>query len=174
MSFTAADAAPVYPSYHTLHDTAIRAHYTASPTFEGWDRRYTIIAAVDPTLAQRCGLYDPSKDLLLKFSREPLASPPHNPAVVMRQLLPSGGQVRSAEGEGREGVASVSLRNECVGPDGKLVCDPASAARSQLHEFYPVVEVYVCKGDQEHHKHWEGKATKGEGKGAPLTPVRIY
>ena len=117
-------------------------------------------------MAQRCGLYDPSKDLLLKFTRPPLPSPPHNPAIVMRELLPSGGQSRAGTGGMREGVASVSLRNECAGPDGKLVCDPATAARSELHEFYPQVEVYTCHG-KHHHKHLEHK-------GGPLTPVRIY
>lgn len=117
-------------------------------------------------MAQRCGLYDPSKDLLLKFTRPPLPSPPHNPAIVMRQLLPSGGQSRGDIGGEREGVASVSLRNECVGPDGKLVCDPAAAARSQLHEFYPSVEVYTCQGKGQHHHVYN--------KSGPLTPLRIY
>lgn len=183
VSFTSADAAPLYPSYQTLHDTAIRAHYTASPTGEGWDHRYTIIAAVDPDMAQRCGLYNPEQDLLLKFTRPPLPSPPHNPAIVMRELLPSGGTVRSGGAVAdeqtveREGVASVSLRNECVGPDGKLVCDPTTAARSQLREWYPTVEVYSCqqgkgKGKGKHHHGLHGRHETGEE--GPLTPVRIY
>lgn len=182
VSFTSADAAPLYPSYQTLHDTAIRAHYTASSTGEGWDRRYTIIAAVDPDMAQRCGLYNPEQDLLLKFTRPPLPSPPHNPAIVMRELLPSGGAMRHDEEmvvDGqvveREGVASVNLRNECVGPDGTLVCDPTTAARSELREWYPTVEVYSCQQGKGEGKHHHGSHGRHEtGKEGPLTPMRIY
>jgi len=119
-------------------------------------------------MTERCRLFNPTTDLLLRFTRAPLPSPPHNPAIVMRELLPSGGTNRNRGG--LEGVASVNLRNECMGPDGKLLCDPATAAKSELHEFYPQVEVYSCQGQGAQHHHVHNKHAKG----GPLTPVRIY
>lgn len=88
--------------------------------------------------AKRCDLYHEQQDLLLEFRRPPL-SKPHNPAIVMRELLPHGGWSR-----GPEGYTSVSLRNECIDANGKMICEPNVAARSLLKEYYPSVEVYSC------------------------------
>ncbi len=141
VSFTTADAAPVYPSYQTLSDRDIRSHYTEDPAGAGWDRRYSVIATSDVDLAKKCGLYHEDKDLLISFTRPPtLPFKPHNPAIVMRELLPQDGMERDTEG-----VASQTLRNECVGPDGKLICDQATAAKSLLKGFYPRVEVWSCR-----------------------------
>lgn len=147
VSFTTADATPLYPSYDTISDTDIRSHYTGDPIGGDWDRQYNLVAATDVELAKKCGLYDGHKDVLIHFTRPPaLPHPPHTPAIVMRELLPRDGEERA----GSEGVASASLRNECVGPDGKLICDPADAAKVLLKEFYPRVEVWSC--NQNTHK----------------------
>ena len=141
VSFTTADATPLYPSYDTVSDTDIRSHYTGDPTGGNWDRQYNLVAATDVELAKKCGLYDGHNDVLIHFTRPPtLPHPPHTLAIVMRELLPQDGQERVST----EGVASVSLRNECVGPDGKLICNPIKAAKVLLKDFYPRVEVWSC------------------------------
>ena len=131
-------------------------------------RLVCFVFQADPDVAARCGLYHEKNDLLLLFRRPPLASPPHNPAIVMRELLPRDGQARA----GTEGVASVSLRDEgCMDPSGKLRCEPKVAAQSLLKEFYPRVEVFVCK--EEGHGHGHGHK-HGHGKGGPMKPMRVY
>eukprot|EP00624_Nannochloropsis_granulata_P004580 evm.model.NODE_32902_length_36922_cov_39.382481.3 len=141
VSFTTADATPLYPSYDTVSDTDIRSHYTGDPTGGNWDRQYNLVVATDVELAKKCGLYDGHNDVLIHFTRPPtLPHPPHTLAIVMRELLPQDGQ----EHVSTEGVASVSLRNECVGPDGKLICNPIKAAKVLLKDFYPRVEVWSC------------------------------
>lgn len=141
VSFTSADAIPLYPSYETIHDRDIFNHYSTDPFGSDWDRMYNLVATSNVDLAKKCGLYNRAEDVLLQLTRSPTFTHlPHVPAIVMRHLLPGGGTER----RGTEGVANVNLRNECESPTGKLLCDPARSAKVLLQEFYPLVQIWTC------------------------------
>ena len=140
MSFTTADGNPGYPSYQTISDRDITLFYNFARTgYTGsWDRHYSIVAATDQSLAQRCGLLQEGRDMPISFKRPPLA-PARVPVVVIRQLLPRGGIQRGDEGEETD-----ELKSQCLAPNGTLTCDLKKAAQLLMKEAYPTVEVFSC------------------------------
>lgn len=71
-------------TYQSISDTQLQAHY-APLTPHPWNRRYTIVAAVDQHTAERCGGLLGPTDVFLPFAR-PGMGPPRLPGLVYRYV----------------------------------------------------------------------------------------
>lgn len=105
------------------------------------DRTYSIVAAVEPAIAQACGLYDPDSQMFLgwKDSYHFGLEPTRMPSIVYRELLPT------APADGGHGQSLLDVRRECTargaGPDA---CADGNVLRAVMGDTYPRIDVWRC------------------------------
>lgn len=141
-------------TYVSVHDAQLEAHYTALRGEGGtWDRRYTVVAAVNETLLEACtgddergaeGLQkalgaSTSDYYFLPFVRHNLTAP-RLPGLVYREIL------ARYRVNGEPDASAAYLKSVCDG--GNADCHEAGTL-AQLSErimgaSYPRIEVYAC------------------------------
>lgn len=100
-------------TYQSISDTQLQAHH-APLAPHPWDRRYTIVAAVDQHTAERCGGLLGPTDVFLPFAR-PGMGPPRLPGLVYRYVNSRGreGQCTALEQVVPRGIAPLLRRTTC-------------------------------------------------------------
>lgn len=138
-------------TYVSVYDAQLEAHYTA---LHGgmWDRRYTVVAAVNETLLEACsdGGGDTRGDGLraalgggsyyfLPFARPGLTAP-RLPGLVYREIL------ARYRVNGEPDASAAYLKSVCDG--GNADCHEAAAlarlSERIMGEAYPRIEVHAC------------------------------
>lgn len=107
------------------------------------DRTYSIVFAVEPSIAQACGLYDPDSQMFLgwKDAYHSGLNPTRMPSIVYRELLPT------EAADGGRGHSLLDVKRECTARSGGGPPD-ACADGNVLHEVmgdtYPRIDVWSC------------------------------
>lgn len=154
ISFHAVDLRPPMPSYSAIYDGEMWAHYGP-----GWDRKYSIVAALSPGVAQACNLFDKDRDMFLPYTRDDgnmSSRTVATPGIIYREILPSVTRIGrpgksptdvaqrcdmedempdAVESQGRRGAPKKPLNPQCADP---------LFTRSVMQERYPEIEVYHC------------------------------
>ena len=141
-------------TYVSVDDAQLEAHYTAAGG--AWDRRYTVVAAVNETLLQACtatgggggglseALGDAAMDFyFLPFARRSLTAP-RLPGLVYREIL------ARYRVNGQPDASAAYLKSVCDG--GNADCHEAGTL-AELSErimgrAYPRIEVYACDWEE--------------------------
>lgn len=137
-------------TYVSVDDAQLEAHYGAKGA-AAWDRRYTVVAAVNETLLHACAagggggslselLGDTAEDFyFLPFARRNLTAP-RLPGLVYREIL------ARYRVNGQPDASAAYLKSVCDG--GNADCHKAGTL-AELSErimgrAYPRIEVYAC------------------------------
>ncbi len=141
-------------TYVSVDDAQLEAHYTAmhGAGANGWDRRYTVVAAVNQTLLDACtgggggGLREVLREeesatdyYFLPFARPGLTAP-RLPGLVYREIL------ARYRVNGEPDASAAYLKSVCDG--GNEDCHEAETlaelSERIMGEAYPRIEVYAC------------------------------
>ena len=93
------------------------------------DRSYSIVMAMNRTMAEKCKLFDSSSQLLLNWY-DPELHPSRVPSVIYREILPNG-----------NGKSVQEMKEKCM-PQQK--CDDGNFIRSVMQDYYPTIDVFRC------------------------------
>lgn len=121
------------PTYQEYKDHDIEYFYSRIPN---WDRTYSIVFAIDPSIPRRCGLYDPDSQLFLAWADAYHygLEPTRMPSIIYRELLPS-----RHDGQGK---SLMDVERACA-PD-RETCGDGNLLRAVMKETYPQIDVWTC------------------------------
>lgn len=145
-TYVSVDDAQLEAHYARLHDGGVGGDSSA------WDRRYTVVAAVNETLLEQCNAQGGLRDLLgknasysspgyffLPFARPGLTAP-RLPGLVYREIL------ARYRVNGEPDASAAYLKSVCDG--GNADCHEAATLASLSERImgpaYPCIEVYAC------------------------------
>jgi hypothetical protein len=111
-----------------------------------WDKKYRVVAAQTPEVAQRCGLYAPHNgSLFLPFSSVDVPSPPVFPSIIWReQLTRDKVLARTCQTDTVASVASTCKTAEGGDPQAKGRCYDVSYIAEKMGEHYPRLQAFLC------------------------------
>lgn len=148
--------------FQTVSGQDIERFYTAREG-PGWDRRYSLVLAYDPSFPSRAGGaagFDPQREMLLVWKDDEHPAGAVNPIVVFREILPASVQREFARKPYSSyfeldetasyapfGGTMVKAHKECVlSPQSTLCHSPQYLQDALTAGYYPQVEVW--KGGQ--------------------------